>query len=246
MSLSKEIESVGSWLFRHRSIAPVAIFPLFVATTFDFSYVRHSHELTEYWQVGCMAVALLGLVIRIVTVGHAPPGTSGRNTCGQIARTLNTTGMYSMMRHPLYFGNYLIFMGFVLFFHSWWLLLLATSLFALYYERIMVAEEAFLHTRFGVEFETWASRTPAFIPKLTAWVPSTLPLCWRTVLRREYTAFLQITAVFALLDLVGDSFVERQLTIDWRWMVVLAVGMSVYLALRTLKKTTRLLHVEGR
>ncbi|MGB8874133.1 MAG: hypothetical protein WCC75_12145, partial [Desulfobaccales bacterium] len=43
--------------------------------------------------------------------GLPPRGTSGRNTQGQVAETLNTTGIYSLVRNPLYLGNFLIWLG---------------------------------------------------------------------------------------------------------------------------------------
>jgi protein-S-isoprenylcysteine O-methyltransferase Ste14 len=64
------------------------------------------------WEAICVAVSLVGLGIRIATVGHAPGGTSGRRTVGgPSALALNTSGMYSVVRHPLYLGNYFQWLG---------------------------------------------------------------------------------------------------------------------------------------
>ena len=151
-----------------------------------------------------------------------------------------------MVRHPLYLANYLVIIGFTMEFHVWWLVLLTTCLYALYYERIMMAEEAFLRARFGETFEKWAAVTPAFIPKFHGWKPFAVPFCWRTVLQREYNAFFLIIAVFFLLDLIGDSIVERRFAIDVWWLAVLIGGFVVFATLRTLKKRTHLLTVDGR
>ena len=78
----------------------------------SFTYLGQRHVINEAWQMLCISVSFLGLFIRIVTVGRAPIGTSGRNTREQVANTLNTTGIYSLVRHPLYLGNYLVFLGF--------------------------------------------------------------------------------------------------------------------------------------
>jgi protein-S-isoprenylcysteine O-methyltransferase Ste14 len=206
----------------------------------------HSHLLNELWQNGCMALSFAGLVLRAVIVGHAPYGTSGRNTREQVADTLNTTGMYSVVRHPLYLANYIIIIGFTMEFHVWWLVLLTTTLYALYYERIMLAEEAFLRTRFDGQFEQWSAVTPAFIPKFRGWKPFAVPFCWRTVLQREYNAFFLIITVFFLLDLIGDSIVEGHLKIDVNWLAVFIGGFVVFASLRTLKKRTHLLTVVDR
>jgi protein-S-isoprenylcysteine O-methyltransferase Ste14 len=246
MSLRNQLETSGSWLFRYRSYLPLAILPIFVVCLASSKYLGRSHALNELWQRICLAISFAGLVLRAVIVGHAPYGTSGRNTREQVAHTLNTTGMYSVVRHPLYLANYIIIIGFSMEFHVWWLVLLTTTLYALYYERIMMAEEAFLRTRFGGEFEEWAAVTPAFIPKWRGWRPFKVPFCWRTVLQREYNAFFLIVAVFFLLDLIGDSIVEERFKIDRVWFGIFVGGFVVFATLRTLKKRTHLLTVEGR
>jgi protein-S-isoprenylcysteine O-methyltransferase Ste14 len=220
--------------------------PAFLACLPSFSYLGGSHALNEVWQCFCLAVSATGLALRIITVGRAPLGTSGRNTYGQVANTLTTTGIYSVVRHPLYLGNFLILTGMALWPHTWWLVALSTCLFALFYERIMVAEEAFLRERFGEAFETWAAATPAFIPKLRGWRPSPVSFSWRTVLQREYNAFLLILGAFFLFDFVGDSFVERRWQLDYGWLSLFVAGLVSFVVLRTLKKKTRLLQVEGR
>src|SRR5208282_240126 len=243
MGLRNQLETSGSWLFRYRSYLPLAILPIFLVCLASSSYLGHSHVLNEFWQAGCMVISFSGLVLRAIVVGHAPYGTSGRNTRGQMADTLNTTGMYSVVRHPLYLANYLIIIGFTMEFHVWWLVLLTTCLYALYYERIMLAEEAFLRARFGAVFEQWAAATPAFIPRFHGWKPSPVPFCVRTVLQREYNAFFLIIAVFFLLDLVGDSIVERRFAADPVWFAILICGFVIFATLRTLKKRTHLLTV---
>ncbi len=246
MALRDQLEKSGSWLFRYRSYLPLAILPIFLICLASSSYLGHSHRLNEFWQAGCMAISFSGLVLRIMVVGRAPIGTSGRNTREQAANTLTTTGMYSVVRHPLYLANYFIIIGFTMEFHVWWLVPLTTCLYALYYERIMLAEEAFLRSRFGGVFEQWAAATPAFIPRFRGWKPSPVPFCWRTVLQREYNAFFLIIAVFFLLDVIGDSIAERHFKIDVTWFSIFVGGFLVFATLRTLKKRTHLLTVEGR
>jgi protein-S-isoprenylcysteine O-methyltransferase Ste14 len=193
-----------------------------------------------------MLISFLGLAVRVMIVGRAPQGTSGRNTREQVANSLTTTGIYSLVRHPLYLANFLIMLGFVMVPHIWWLALLMTCIYALYYERIMLTEEAFLRKSFGEHFEDWAAVTPTFIPKLTGWKPSPVPFCWRTVLQREYNAFFLIVAVFFLEDFFGDSVAEGRLKLSPIWFGAFLVAFVISTTLRTLKKRTRLLHVEGR
>ena len=246
MSLNTQFEKTGAWLFRYRSYLPLILFPMVAMVFISYSYIRHSHQLTELWETFCLMISFSGLAVRALTVGYTPENTSGRNTHGQLAEKLNTTGMYSLVRHPLYLGNYLIILGLSLFFHTWWVVLLVACLFALYYERIMFAEEAFLRISFGEAFEKWATITPSIIPRFKGWQKPPLTFSWRNILRREYSGFFAIILVYFILEVVGDSIVEKRLKIDWPWIVLLLAGTAIYLTLRTLKKQTRLLHVKGR
>jgi protein-S-isoprenylcysteine O-methyltransferase Ste14 len=220
--------------------------PVFLACLPSFTYLGASHALNEAWQMVCLMISFAGLAVRIITVGRAPLGTSGRNTREQVAQTLTTTGIYSVVRHPLYLGNYLILTGMALWPHVWWLAVLSSCVFTLYYERIMLAEEAFLRGRFGDAFETWAAATPAFLPRLRGWKPSPVTFCWRTVLQREYNAFILITGVFFVFDMIGDCFAERRWHVGSGWFAVFIASFVIFATLRTLKKRTRLLQVEGR
>jgi protein-S-isoprenylcysteine O-methyltransferase Ste14 len=71
------------------------------------------------------------------------------------------TGAYSIARHPIYFGNFFIGLGFALYCASFWVVAVFVLLFWVYYERIMFAEEEFLRRTFGKAYESWAARTPA-------------------------------------------------------------------------------------
>jgi protein-S-isoprenylcysteine O-methyltransferase Ste14 len=246
MALRNELEKSGSWLFRHRSFLPLLCLPLFAASLTDYHYLENSRQINEWWQILCLLISVAGLAVRVITVGRAPGGTSGRNTQVQIAFSLSTTGMYSVVRHPLYLGNYLITLGYTMVFHLWWLVCVVSCLYALYYERIMMAEEAFLRQQFGKNFEEWAAATPAFIPRMTGWKPAALPFSWRTVLEREYNAFFQIVAVFFLLDSLANSWVEKRLALDAVWFGVFVGGFVIFATLRFLKKRTQILQVEGR
>lgn len=210
----------------------------------DFS--SHQEARDRVWEIACLTVAFCGLAIRILTIGHAPRGTSGRNTKRQIADSLSTDGMYSVVRHPLYLGNFFIYFALGLFAHTWWLALISVLAFWLYYERIMFAEEAFLRSKYGGDFEEWASRVPAFIPNLRLWRRFGLPFSWRNAVRREYHGFFVIILTMFVLELAEDYFVDGRLELDPLWTVLLGIGLGTYLVLRTIKKRTHWLDVADR
>jgi protein-S-isoprenylcysteine O-methyltransferase Ste14 len=246
MALQQELEKSGSWLFRYRSFVPLLVFPMCVIYLFSSSGLIQAWHSNAIWQWTCLTLSLAGLAIRIATVGYAPEGTSGRNTKYQVAETLTTTGMYSVVRNPLYVGNYFVLLGFLGNFQSLWLVLFMTCLYFLFYERIIMAEEAFLRERFGKTFEQWAERTPGFIPKFSLWTPPSYSFSWPTVFAREYNAFFVITTSFSITDLVFESMAAGKLSMDPFWMGSLIAGVLVFTLLRILKRRILVLKVARR
>lgn len=241
------MERSGQWLFRWRGFLPVGLAIPLVLAMHHPDYLRQHRPLPDYWGLFSMGVALAGLGIRALTVGFVPERTSGRNTKeGQVAESLNCTGMYSLVRHPLYLGNFVIWLGVSMFCGIWWVTAIIALVFWVYYERIMFAEEEFLRRKFGQTYLQWAAVTPAFFPKLKGWRRPELPFSLRTVLRREYSGLFGILGTFYALEAYTRVVVHREVTIEPVWTTVILAGAAVYLALRTLKRRTGLLVVKGR
>jgi len=247
MTIHKELEKQGNWLYRWRSYLPLLILPfLFIALSETDFFERVLGISDLFWEILCLLLSFVGLTIRCLTIGYTPEGTSGRNTKKQIAEVLNTTGMYSVVRHPLYLGNFIIFLGIILFIQVWWFALIAALAFFIYYERIMFAEEAFLLAKYGVLFPEWAGKTPAFLPKFKNWQNPVLPFSFKNVFKREHTTFLMITTSFPALDALEDLFPDGKLQLEIGWGLLFIIGLITYLLLRTLKKKSNLLDVKGR
>jgi len=241
MALWDECERVGNWFFRWRSYLPLLLLVLFLLTLYDLAQVPGSTVPGRVWELFCLGISGLGLFVRILTVGFVPRGTSGRNTRNQVASVLNTSGMYSLVRHPLYLGNFLMWLGIALFLGVWWLTLIFCLTFWLYYEKIMYAEEVFLQEKFAESFQTWAARTPLFIPRLRGWQAPTLEFSWRSALKREYASFFAMISIFFTLHLLSRLYLQRTLAVDTLWLAIFLISLVFYGTVRYLKKKTTLL-----
>jgi protein-S-isoprenylcysteine O-methyltransferase Ste14 len=246
MGMREEFEAAGNWLFRRRGYLPLLLFPLLLLAAAGIGAPSGYSASGSLWAALCVGVALAGLGVRVATVGFVPKDTSQRNTGRPQAETLNTTGLYSVVRHPLYLGNYLMWLGVALFPGVWWPPLIVSLVFWLYYERIMFAEEEFLRRRFDEAYMAWASATPAFLPRPRAWRPPAERFCRLTVLRREHSSLLALVASLTALEVVSRHAATGRLTLDPVWGIALATTLTLCLAVRTMKHRTRLLHVEGR
>jgi len=246
MALREQFEASGQWLFRWRGYLPLAIIALILLDLPGYRPLGGDANLDRAWQIACILVAFFGQAIRAVTIGHAPRNTSGRNATAQRADSLNTTGIYSLVRHPLYVGNFFIYLGVVAFTHSLALVAISVLMYVLHYERIMFAEEAYLRGKFGAEFEQWAALTPAVLPAFSHWRQPELPFSLNNVLRREYNNFFGIVFALFLIKSVGRYLTDGSFLPAPAWCVFFAAGFAVWLVLRTVKRNTEWLRVEGR
>lgn len=240
--LKDSMAATGRWLFQRRGVLPWLMLPLFAIGLWNFSYPGGSHVLDLVREVICLAVALAGLAIRVAAVAYAPRGTSGRGKSLQ-AETLNTSGMYSVVRHPLYLGNFLIFTGALMALGQWHLVLIGALAYWLYYERIMLAEEEFLEQKYGETFRAWAAATPAILPRFRQWRAPDLEFSVRDVLKREHTTFFTIICLFTAIEVAGDYVVEGRLEFDPLWRVIFLASLVFYIVVRSLKKYSNLLKV---
>ena len=248
MALREDIEKQGSWLFRWRSYLPLLGIPVFVIAMRQSGILekKFGDSVGDFWGSCAIIISFLGLIIRCITAGYAPRGTSGRNTKSQVAEMLNTTGMYSISRNPLYLGNFIIVLGITLFIQVWWLALLVWFGFWLYYERIMFTEEEFLRSKFKGQFMEWAQRTPLVIPRFKNWAKPSLGFSFKTVLRREFSTFFSIATTFFFLEILTSLLARKKFTVHSSWLTFFIISLGIYLIFLILKKKTKLLNVVGR
>jgi lipid A Kdo2 1-phosphate O-methyltransferase len=253
MALIEEFDKQGNFLFRWRTYVPGVILIISIFFLPEVAYFGGNYETNLYYTLICLVVSFLGQGIRAWTIGHTPANTSGRNTKEQVADLVNQTGIYSTVRHPLYLGNFFMYLGVVLLLKSFLFTMVFILFFFLYYERIMYAEEFFLRSKFGKDYLQWADKTPAFFPDFSLYQKPSLPLSLRNVLKREYPGIFGIIFIFGCFDIAILYFNEpgRFLTGFWEGLrleqvVFLSFGFLFYIGTRILVKTTRILHVEGR
>lgn len=253
MKLKDRLGREGAFLFRWRSYLPLLLLVVAFPTLFEAARIQQSvgEQISHGWVYFCMAVSFSGQLVRGMTVGYVPAGTSGRGTKAQSATVLNTGGMYSIVRNPLYLGNFLAMLGLAMSLMVWWFVAIFVLAYWLYIERIIWTEEEFLSARFGSTYDEWCARTPAFIPDLSLWRPADLSFSLRTVLRREYHGVLAIAAAYFVVEAILDLGIEGEGLAEWIvedsvWVYLFAIGCLIYLALLFLSKRTRLLTVPGR
>lgn len=244
MAMVHELEKSGNWLFRRRSWLPATVVGL--ALVYLFFANRSTIFFNYTYEILFLLVSLFGEFIRSYTVGHVPKNTSGRNIMDQLAEELNTTGIYSVVRNPLYVGNFFMWLGPVLFLRSVWCLIIFVLAYWLYYERIIFAEEQFLRRKFGEVYDTWTFRVKAVLPGFKNYSPSELPFSYKNVLKREYNSFTNVFIVFALLDVTRNIAITGKVYPEPLYLYMLIAAGIFWCVMRYLVKRTQYLYEAGR
>jgi protein-S-isoprenylcysteine O-methyltransferase Ste14 len=149
------------------------------------------------WLLCGVAIAFVGLLVRGYAAGHL-----------RKHEQLATSGPYAFTRNPLYFGSVLFAAGFSVASHSWISAALLMAYLAVFYPVVIRREQGELESLYGSAFLEYASRVPAFWPRLTAAASSGEHFSWAQYRKnREYEAAIGLAV--AMLTLCGIMILRR-------------------------------------
>lgn len=135
------------------------------------------------------SVAAIGLAIRFWAAGHIRKGSE-----------LDTAGPYSHTRNPLYFGSFLLAVGFGIASGVWWLAAVCILFFISIYFPVIRVESQELADVFGTQYEEYRKQVPIFFPRFTAFRKSARKFDFGLYLKNgEYNAILGAAVVSAFL-----------------------------------------------
>ena len=240
MALQEEFKTQGDFLFKHRSFLPLIILVVGLAV---YAYGKYTNSMCaadgclELYLYASLAVSLFGQFIRVMTVGFTPHNTSGRNTSeGQVAGEVNSTGIYSTVRHPLYLGNFFMWLGVAMITANAWFIVAFILFYMFYYERIMYAEESFMRNKFDRGYLDWADKTPAIIPSFKNYEKSRYPFSLKKVLKMEKNGLVATFTLFWLFDYAGQIIDTRTFNVELNfWFFAAVVAFVFYLIIKALK-----------
>ena len=252
MRLVDSFKKDGDFLFRYRSYLPLFIIPFFIFTLFIYGSPLYDtgggHAYNNILIIFALFVGLLGQCIRILVAGFVPKGTSGRNTKAQIASVLNTKGLYSTCRNPLYLGNFLMMLSPVILVGNYLFILSFILAFWLYYERIIYSEEAFLSDKFKEQYINWANITPCFIPSFKNYQKSDMEFSFKSMFKREYHSLFGLASSLFIVHyiIIAIALKCKMLIPSLIISVFFVISLVIYLVCLFLSKKTNILFVENR
>ena len=182
---------IGATLFRHRGWLPLLFLGIPLVSPGITSPAR--------WLIGGALIAI-GEAIRLA--GIAAAGTVTRRRSRNVQR-LVTYGIFAWSRNPLYNGNFLVWMGFVVISGVLWFLPIAIVLFAVEYTLIVRYEEGVLESIFGRDYLDYKVQTPRWVPRPPRGDAPAGEHHWEEAWKSEISTFLQyalLIAAFVIKD----------------------------------------------
>jgi protein-S-isoprenylcysteine O-methyltransferase Ste14 len=189
--MAAQLVEIGNFSFKYRGyLLPIAVILLLIPSpdlTSDYAGIATAG----------FCVALLGQFMRIFTIGFDYIIRGGKDH-KVYAERLVQGGAYSLVRNPMYVGNFFLLMGLTLASNSWVFVLIGVPLSLFMHRAIIAAEEHFLRNKFGAEFDAYCANVPRWVPKLSRADSAFkgMRFNWTRVLAKEYfTPFDYLAAV---------------------------------------------------
>jgi protein-S-isoprenylcysteine O-methyltransferase Ste14 len=247
MALRTELRIQGNFLFKNRSYLPLIILLVGLCLyVYKEVTILPKDELPRVlFELGCFGVSVFGLMIRFVTIGFSADNTSGRNTVvGQVADSINVTGPYSLVRHPLYLGNFFMWLGVAAFTFDFWFVMAFIFLYWVYYERIMFAEEEFLIDKYGEDYIRYSATVPSFLPRFSGWVKPKFAFSWRKIIRQEKAGILNLFLVILVFRGLGELFAGDYVQIENYWLLGFGISLLWYITIKIIQNKTNYLALD--
>lgn len=196
---SPALVGLGNFFFRYRNgVFPVVFLGL---ALLDRPRLAGGSWRSDGWvDLLGFLVALAGQILRAVTIGFAYIRRGGLQKKVHADRLVQE-GMFAHSRNPLYVGNFLGLLGFMIVYHGPLVWGIGLPFFALAYRAIVAAEESFLGGKFGSEFADYCRRVPRFGIRLAGLARSLSAMSFdgRRVVRKEFGSTVSGATLLVLL-----------------------------------------------
>jgi len=124
----------------------------------------YSHCQSPQWVWSGLGLMLMLAAIAVNRLAVKELGRFWDRLVIQDGHHLVTSGIYRLVRHPIYTSYILLFLGHMILFQSFWATLLLGAVCALWFGIRIRIEEAMLLQQFGEEYERYMRRTKRLVP----------------------------------------------------------------------------------
>ena len=185
---------IGDFLFKHRSFTPI---PLMIIVILFFRPIDYGKNNLMLNLCGFF-ISIIGEFIRVLGIGFSFSGTSGRENYLR-ADNLNMTGIYSIVRNPLYIGNVLIYSGILVVFSNLFAILIFDIFIILQYYFIILSEEGYLRKKYGKDIDLYFKNVSRIVPNFKNYKKPILKFSLKKIIFNENDSIFNILMMLVLI-----------------------------------------------
>jgi protein-S-isoprenylcysteine O-methyltransferase Ste14 len=215
---------VGNVLFKWRSFTPIPL----IALVFIIFKPDNLNEKNIILNLGGFLLSLLGEILSFT-------GTSGRESYLK-ADALNTTGIYAIVRNPLYIGNFFMFTGIVIVFSNVFAVLVFAVFLILQYYFIILSEESFLKEKYGESYETYCRHVRRILPTFKNYKRNQNPFSLKKVILKENDSIFNMLMMFLLVLLYKERVFSGSIDRPILYIIPGGILAALYVAVKIIKK----------
>lgn len=238
MAFLNTFEKHGKVLLRYRGQVPAILLVLAVPAMYYTSYGYISDEIKVVLTLFSVLFSLIGIGLRAYTIATTPRRIKVSRNEVKVPETLFISGIYSVLRHPIYLGNFFVWSGVALFVFNLWFALLFLLLYGIYFERVIFAEERFMERKYGNQYVEWSLHVPAFIPVLSRFQKGLFKISLSSVIFRESPVWILTAFGYAWIDVLRNYFTFGEFSLH-RFSVYFFGGISLLSAVFFLFKHSK-------
>ena len=236
-------KKIGNLLFKYRGQFPLFIVLISIPFILQNSERSNDTFIENLFYLFSFIFISMGHLIRCITIGYKNIHSSGKNRDEQVANKLNTKGVYSIVRHPLYLANLLIWLGVLSFVQNGYFVFLGILFFSFLYYFIIYVEEGYLREKFKSEHEIWANKTPALFPNFRNYKKTQSDFNWKLVWKNEYPGICASLSCIWFIQTLKIVFINQQFP---SYLIIWAMALAFFgFGSKYLKHKTNFFPKEG-
>ncbi len=223
--------NTGDFLFKYRSFTPIPL----IIVVFVFFKLGINPLNDKLLLIAGFVLMFLGELIRVVSVGFSFTGTSGRENFLR-ADNLNISGIYSVVRNPLYMGNLLIYSGLLIVYSNIYALLFFDILLIVQYYFIIFAEEAYLQRNYGDQYSDYKKSVNSILPKVRNYRKPENKFDRLKVIFKENDSVFNALVIFGIIKMYKGYILSGKIIHGKSFAIYFGVMIISYILIKVLKK----------
>ena len=223
MLLNELLLEIGAFCYNNKSLQYL---PYILVILIELENFKNVNESIPF-EIFCFLVALIGIFIRIYTIAYRPQKMQSNK--------LITKGAYSIVRNPLYLGNFFIFVGITMMSQSWEIVIANSLLMIIFYSLVVLYEENILREKFGEQYVNWAHRVNCFIPSLKGFIKPDSGFSIRNVISHEHDTWFLVVLCFVALEVIRGYFEVNKFFLVSIWAILLSVATFFWIVCKFIK-----------